>query len=782
MSRTSGIAGVLVSCLMASGSVAATQPQGPSLPLPPQPFNGSVGKTYLDSRPAFRAQRMAPHGAPNILLILTDDVGFGAASTFGGPIPTPNLDRLAARGLVYDRFHTTAMCSPTRASLLTGRNHHAVGNGIVANLSTGYPGYDNLLPKSAATVAEILRQYGYSTAMFGKHHNAPEDQVSPQGPFDLWPTGLGFEYFYGFMAAETNQFTPALYRGITALPTLKEGVLDQALADDAISWLHDQRAVGKDKPFFIYYATGSTHAPLQAPAEWIARFRGKFADGWDETRAGTVARQVRLGLIPEGTRVTPRPSGIPAWSDLTPERQRVAARMMEVYAGMLAYQDAQIGRVFDELDRMGESDDTLVLFIQGDNGAAAEGGFDGSMNPMSTFANGTRETDAERLAGIDTFGGPDAVGNYGYGWAWAMNAPNPYVKSHASHLGGVRNGLVVAWPARIRARGIRPQFAHVVDVMPTLLEAAGIDAPSSVNGVVQQPIDGTSFVYSFDDPDAAGRHTTQYFEMMGNRALFHEGWWACTTPVRVAWGPPPPPGASPADYKWELYDLRSDPAQARDLAASQPAKLGEMRRLFDAEAARNNVFPLDDRLGVGRFGVAAAQHAARERYTYWGSGTSLPAARGAPLMNRSFTIDADVVVPDSHVSGTLLALGSKFGGWSFHFVDGRPAAVMAASQLPGDQFAVIADAAVAPGPLRLEYEFRHDGGRNAGGTMIIRANGREIGNGRIARTITLLPEMTDTLDIGFDADTPVVKGPASGAFGGRIERVDVLLPGVDAAH
>ena len=761
---------------MALLATAATPPQGAPLPAPRPAFTGRIGTTWLDSQPSFPAPPSAPRGAPNILLILTDDVGFGAAGTFGGPVPTPNLDRLAARGLVYNRFHTTGMCSPTRASLLTGRNHHAVANGIVANLSTGYPGYDNLLPKSAATVAEILRQNGYNTAMFGKHHNAPEGHVSPQGPFDLWPTGLGFEYFFGFMAAQTNQFTPALYRGVNPVPTLRKGVLDEALADDAILWLHNQQAVDPERPFFIYYATGSTHAPLQAPADWIGRFRGHFDSGWDEVRAATVARQVRLGLVPRDTRVTPRPAGIAAWSALTPDQRRVSARMMEAYAGMLAYQDEQFGRLLDEIERMGEGGNTLVLFIEGDNGAAAEGGMYGSTNPMAVFANGAQETDAQRLADIDAFGGPETSGNYAYGWAWAMVAPYPYVKSYASHLGGVRNGLVVSWPDRIESRGLRPQFGHVVDVLPTLLEAAGIEAPSSVNGVAQQPLDGTSLVYTFDEAAAPERHTTQYFEMLGNRAIYHEGWWAGTTPVRIPWGAPPPQGASPADYAWELYDLRSDPAQARDLATSQPARLAELQRLFDQEARRNSVYPLDDRLGVGRFGATAVQYPPRDRYTYWGAGVSVPAARAAPLLSRSFTIQADLELPDASASGTVLALGGRFGGWSFHLLDGRPGAVMTASQLPEDQSAVVAGDALPAGPVRLEFEFLHDGGRNAGGTVTIRADGREIARGRIARTISLLPEMTDTLDVGFDADTPVVAGRASEPFSGRIRRVDVIYP------
>jgi len=772
----------LSAAIIAIPAAAATPPSGPALPSPREPFSGTIGKTYLDSRPAFPRLRAAPRGAPNILLVMTDDVGFGAASTFGGPIPTPNLDRLAARGLIYNRFHTTAMCSPTRAALLTGRNHHAVDNGVVANLSTGFPGYDNLMPKSAATIAEILRQNGYNTAMFGKHHNAPEDHVSAQGPFDLWPTGLGFEYFYGFMAAETNQFTPALYRNVTPIPTLRDGVLDNALASETIGWLHNQQAVDPDKPFFIYLATGSTHAPLQAPADWIAKFRGRFDAGWDKVRAATVARQMDLGLLPKSADVTPRPQGIAAWDSLSPAQRRITARMMEVYAAMLAYQDDQIGRVLDELDRMGEGDNTLVMFIEGDNGAAAEGGPLGSMNPMSNFANGTRETENHMLAGLDGFGGPETVGNYANGWAWAMSAPNPYVKQYASHLGGVRNGLVIAWQDRIKARGIRTQFGHVVDVMPTLLEAAGIEAPASVNGVAQQPIDGVSLAYSFDDPGAAERHRTQYFEMMGNRAIYSDGWWAGTTPLRTPWGPIAPKGGDPLDYEWELYDLKADPAQAHDLAASNPAKLAEMQQYFDREARRNHVYPLDDRLDMARFTAAAAQHPPRDRYTYWGAGISVPSVRAAPLLGRSFTIAADVVLPNNHVDGTLLALGSKFGGWSFHMVGGRPVALMAASQLPGDQFSVGASGPLPSGPQRIEYEFRYDGGFNAGGEMTIRANGKQIGKGRIARTISKLPEMTDTLDIGFDVDTPVLAGPGEGPFGGDIRRLDVVLASPDSAR
>ncbi|MDP3676276.1 MAG: arylsulfatase [Novosphingobium sp.] len=750
------------------------------MPSAPAAFAGRIGETYADSVQAFPAPVQAPVGAPNVFLILTDDVGFGAASTFGGPIPTPNLDRLAARGLLYNRFHTTAMCSPTRAALLTGRNHHAVGNGIVANLSTGFPGYTNIMPKSAATLAAVLRRNGYSTAMFGKHHNAPEADVSPAGPFDLWPTGLGFEHFFGFMAAETNQFTPALYRGTSPQPTLSGEVLDHALADEAIHWIHGQKAAAPDKPFFAYYATGSAHAPLQAPAEWIARFRGHFDRGWDTIRAETFARQLRARIIPAGTVNTPRPDGIKAWTDLSPEERRINVRMMEVFAGMLAYQDDQIGRVLAELERIGEADRTLVMFIEGDNGASAEAGPNGSTNPMAGFANGMSETTETLLADLDRLGGPDTAPNVGFGWAWATNAPFRHFKQYASHLGGTRNGLVVSWPERIKTRGLRSQFTHVIDIMPTVLEAAGIATPDVVDGVPQQRVDGVSFAYSFTAPRAPERHETQYFEMLGNRAIYHRGWMASTTPVNLPWRRGTA-GTLPTDYKWELYDLRSDFSQSHDLAEREPAKLAELKALFAKEAARNQVFPLDDRLNLARFAAAAQGHAAaRDKYTYWGP-VSIPASSAAPLLGRAFRITAEIELPEA-ASGAVVALGSQFGGWSFYFDDGRPVALMVASQLPGDQSRVVANRRLTAGAVVLEFDFRYDGGVNGGGEMTILADGAEIGRGRIARAISKLPELTDTLDVGFDADTPVTLNyPAGGKFSGKVSKVEIAVGKSDEA-
>ncbi|MBK9468388.1 MAG: arylsulfatase [Gammaproteobacteria bacterium] len=770
-SRRFRLGGALLTLALATASALAQD----VLPRPAEPFAGKIGTTYADSTAAFPAPVTAPAGAPNVVLVLTDDVGFGAASTFGGAIPTPHLDQLADEGLRFNRFHTTAMCSPTRAALLTGRNHHAVGNGIVANLTTGFPGYNNLMPKSAATIAEVLRQHGYNTAMFGKHHNAPEAHVSAAGPFDMWPTGLGFEYFFGFMAAETNQFTPALYRGITPVPTLEEGVLDKALADDAIHWLHQQQAAAPGKPFFMYYATGTAHAPLQAPADWIARFKGKFAGGYDRMREEVVERQKRMGLVPADTVNTPRPEEIAAWDALTPEQKKINERFMEVYAAMLAYQDEQVGRLFAEIGRMGLRDNTLVIFIEGDNGAAAEGGMHGSMNPMSNFANGTQESEATLLANLERIGGPEAVAQYGYGWTWATNAPFRLAKQYASHLGGTRNGMVVSWPQRITARGIRTQFSHVTDIAPTIYEAAGVTAPDTVNGVKQQPMDGSSLLYAFDKADAAERHDTQYFEMMGNQAIYHQGWLASTTPAIAPWARDRRNDTLPSEYPWELYDLRADFSQAHDLASAHPEKLAQMKALFMEEARRNQVLPLDNRLSMERFLAASSQHRKADRYTYWGAGVSVPAVSAAPILNRSFTISAELDAP-APAQGVVLALGSRFGGWSFFVQDGTPVAVMAASQLEGDQSRVVASGRLPAGKSVLSYQFVSDGGVNAGGEMRISVDGREIGRGRIARTISKLPEMTDTLDIGFDADTPVTAEYRDGGrFNGTLSRVDVRI-------
>jgi len=759
---------------LASMISAQTMPSGANvLPKSPEPFAGTIGATFADSKPAFQKPVEAPVNAPNILIILTDDVGFAAASTFGGPVPTPALDRLAANGLRYTRFHTTAMCSPTRASLLTGRNHHAVGSGIVTDTASGYPGYWAVIPRSAATVAEVLRLNGYNTAFFGKHHNVPQGSDDPNsGPFDLWPTGLGFEYFYGFIGGDTNQWRPKLYRGTNPVAEHHmDATLDHYLAEDLIHWVHGQKAATPGKPFLTYFAPGSAHAPHQAPAEWITRFKGRYDQGWDRLREESLTRQKAGGIIPKDTRLTPRPAGIPAWSSLSNDQRRAYARMMEVFAGMLAYQDDQIGTVLDELDRMGQLDNTLVIFVEGDNGASPEGDVTGSLNELGTLANGMKEDTGWLLAEMDKMGGPDSYQVFPVGWAWATNAPFQWTKQVGSHLGGTRNGMVVSWPARIKDKGgIRTQFSHVNDIMPTILEAVGISAPGVVNGAKQQRIDGTSLVYSFDAPDAPERHVRQYFEMIGNRAIYDHGWMASSTPGRLPWKSGGSSGL-PTDYKWELYDLRSDFSQARDLSAQEPDRLSALRTAWDEEAKANNVYPLDDRQGTMR--AMSARPVSPRSFVYWGAGVSVAQSKAPPINLRSFSVSAEINVPSEGVKGVLIASGSQFGGWSFGFDGGRPFVAHAASQKPEDRFRIDAPAAVTPGAHQLAYDYALDGKPGQGGMLTISIDGSEVARGRIGRTAYVAAGLGETFDIGRDTGAAVVELPGGTDFNGDIARIEI---------
>ena len=766
LSTTIGTA-LLSSAAMAAGPVGEVV-----LPKAPEPFAGKIGTTYADSTPAFAEPVQAPANAPNILLVLTDDVGFAASSTFGGPVPTPALDRLAANGLRYTRFHTTAMCSPTRAALLTGRNHHAVGTGIVLDTASGYPGYSGQIPDSAATVADVLRMNGYNTAFFGKHHNTPQGQDDPNtGPFNLWPTGLGFEYFYGFIGGDTNQWRPRLYRDTSLVDTPKmETTLDHYLAQDLIQWVHGQKAAAPEKPFLAYLAPGSAHAPHQAPAEWIARFKGKFDQGWDKLREESLARQKAAGIVPKNTVLTPRPESIPAWSSLSDDQRRVYSHMMEVFAAMLAYQDDQVGTVLDELQRMGQLDNTLVIFIEGDNGGSPEGDVTGSMNELGTLANGMKEDTAWMLSQMPKMGGPDSYEIFPVGWAWATNSPFQWTKQVGSHLGGTRNGMVVSWPARIKDKGgIRTQFAHVNDIMPTILEAVGVPAPDVVEGVRQQKIDGTSLVYSFDNAKAAERHVRQYFELLGNRAIYDRGWMASTTPGRLPWKAGKSAGL-PTDYKWELYNLNTDFSQAHDLAKSEPARLAALQQEWDEEARANNVYPLDDRQGIMR--AAGKGLPPVKTSVFWGSGISLAQSRAPFLGIRSFTVTADVTIPAGGPRGVLVASGSQFGGWSFGFQDGRPFVVHAASQKPEDQFRIQADTAVPAGVHRLTYDFKLGGFPGQGGTMTIALDGKDMASGRIGRTAFVTAGLGETFDIGRDTGEPVVKLPEGTDFNGTVTRIE----------
>ncbi len=566
------------------------------LPRPPPPFDGYIGRTAQESIKDFPKEVNAPKGAPNILLIITDDVGFGASSTFGGPIPTPTLDRLAKAGLRYTQFHTTALCSPTRAALLTGRNHHSAATGVIMEAGTGFPGYNTLMPKSDGTFAEVLRQNGYSTAWYGKNHNVPDWHGSQAGPFDLWPTGLGFDYFYGFIGGDTNQWHPAIIEGIKPIEPphdQKDYFFDNDMANHAIARIQMLHAVAPDRPWVTYYAPGTAHAPHHAPKEWIAKFKGQFDQGWDKVREETLARQKKLGIAPPDTKLTPRSEGIPAWDSLDADHRKVAAHMMEVYAAALAHCDYQMGRVLDAIQALGELDNTLVIYIQGDNGASAEGSAQGLLNEM-TFFNGIAEDFKEVLRHMDELGGPTTFNHYPIGWAHAMDTPFQWTKQIASHFGGTRNGMVISWPARIKDKGgIRTQFHHVIDIAPTILEAVGVQMPDVLNGVPQKPIEGVSLLYTFDKATAPSRHRTQYFEMLGNRAIYNDGWVAATTPPIPPWVAVGKPVAID-DYKWELYDTTHDFSEATNLAATEPKKLRDLQDLFWVEAAKYNVLPLDN--------------------------------------------------------------------------------------------------------------------------------------------------------------------------------------------
>jgi arylsulfatase len=735
------------------------------LPRPAPKFEGTIGRTTKDSKPDFPKEVTAPDGAPNILLVMTDDVGFGASSPFGGPIDTPTLDRLAANGLRYTQFHTTALCSPTRAALLTGRNHHTNASGVIMEMGTGYPGYNSLMPKSSGTVAEVLRQNGYNTSWYGKNHNVPDWQTSQAGPFDLWPTGLGFEYFYGFLGGDTDQWHPALIENTRpVLPPSHDPDyhLDRDLADHAILWLRQTQAAAPDKPFFLYYTTGTAHAPHHAPKDWIAKFKGRFDQGWDKVREETFARQKELGIVPANTKLTPRPKEIPAWESLTADQKRLYARMMEVYAGALAHADHHIGRVVDEIERMGELDDTLVIFIQGDNGASAEGTLQGLSNEVAVAANGATEDLPFLLSMMDKLGGPESYGHYPVGWAHAMDTPFQWTKQVASHFGGTRNGLVISWPHRIRAKKeIRPQFHHVIDVVPTIYELVGITPPQVLNGAPQSPIEGASMAYSFDAPTAPSTRTTQYFEMLGNRALYHDGWMASTTPLRLPWASPP--DIDPDSFQWELYHVAEDFSQADNLATANPDKLRELQDLFWAEAGRYNVLPLDATFAQ-RVDPAIRPSLTRGRTTfeYIAGMVRIPEGATPDLKNKSYSLTAEVEIPKGGASGVLATQGGRFGGWGLLVLEGKPVFVHALSNQAQHKYKVASKEALAAGRHTIRFDFAYDGGGGGmGGLGTLTVDGKKAAEGRIEKTVRARFSLDETFDVGLDTGTPVVEEYAS---------------------
>ena len=756
-------------------AVTATWAQtAPVLPAPDPAYQGTLGRTVATSSPpAPVLQVRAPKGAPNVLLIMTDDTGFGSAGTFGGPVPMPNLEALARRGLVYNQFCTTALCSPTRAALLTGRNHHSVGFGVLSELSTGYPGYNAQLPKSAATIGEVLRQNGYSTSWFGKNHNTPQREVTPSGPFDRWPSGFGFEEFYGFMGGETNPWAPILYHNHDQVDVPVDDptyILDRDLADHAIDWLRLQHTVTPDKPFLLYYAPQTSHAPLGAPTEWIAKFKGRFDHGWDKVREETFKRQKAAGIIPASAELTPRPPEMPAWDSLTPDQKKLAARMMEVYAAALAYSDDQIGRVLKELQDSGQLDNTIVIFIEGDNGGSGEGGLAGTTNEIMT-QNGISPDQATMMADFDRIGGPMTATQYPVPWAWAMNAPFQWTKQVASHLGGMRNGMVISWPSHIKPDGrTRNQFASVIDIAPTLYEVIGITPPSEVNGVRQMPIDGHSLASSFAKADAPSPHTTQYFEIMGNRAIYKDGWMASTHPLRLPWTRSATP--KPDDYKWELYHVAQDYSQAHDLAAKQPAKLKEMQDAFYAEAEKYKVLPIDSR-GFDRLNdMSQFRPDQRLHYTYYRGPYRYESGAWPDLKNRSWSVNAAVEITGTSTQGMIVGEGGRFCGWGLMMQDGKPVFIYRRSRMPGDMLRIEGDERLSPGKHQIQLVFGYDGGgMGKGGNASLRVDGKEVAGGHVADTVPSWISEPGT--IGRDVGTPLSEDYALPfRFQGEIEKVD----------
>ncbi|MFJ9179312.1 arylsulfatase [Streptomyces sp. NPDC102360] len=721
-----------------------------------------------------------PKGAPNVLIVLVDDMGFGASSSFGGPCRMPTAERLAGDGLRLNRFHTTAICSPTRASLLTGRNHHTVGAAGITELATSHDGYTSARPDSCAPLPEILRRNGYNTFAFGKWHQTPVWETSRSGPYDRWPVGEGFERFYGFMGAETDQWYPNLYEGTTPVPTPTEPGyhLSEDLADRTIADIREQQAVTPDQPFFGYLAFGACHSPLQAPEEYIEAYRGQFDHGWDEQRERTLAEMKARGIVPEDTELSARPAEIGAWADQSDDAKRLYARMMEAYAGMATHTDAQVGRVVDALEEMGVLDDTLILYVMGDNGASAEAGPDGCVNEYATY-NIVPASVESMLERVDELGGPGLYNHYPVGWAHAMNTPYQWTKQMASHWGGTRVGTIAHWPRGIEQAGIRSQFTHVNDVAPTILDLAGIPEPTSVNGVAQKPMEGVSFAYALNDADAAERHTTQYFEIFGNRGIYHEGWSACTK-HEVPWELNGAPRPFSEDV-WELY-APGDDSQAHDLAAEMPDKLERLKELFLIEGAKYNVFPLDDRkaVRVNSEEVGRPQVGAGDTVTLYPGMRALHESVLPSTRNRSWSLTADVEIGEEQAGGVITAQGSRFAGWALHLRGGVP--VFHYSWVDVERYEAAAPEPLSVGRHEVRYRFTYDGGGvGKGGLGELFVDGKPAGSVRLAHTVPFIYHMTDGLDIGEDNGNPVTEyDTVRGVFtGGRIHKV-VLDSGEDA--
>jgi len=752
---------------------AARTIDGKQLPPADVPFGGTIERNALQSKPWWPPRVVPPKGAPNILLIMTDDTGFGAGSTFGGVIPMPTLDRLAKAGLRYTNMNSTALCSPSRAALISGRNHHSMGFGVVSEQATGFPGYDSFIPKDKATIGTIMRDNGYATSWFGKDHNTPAFQASQAGPFDQWPIGMGFEYFFGFVGGDTNQWQPNLFRNTTAIyPYVgnPKWNLNTAMADDAIHWMNQLNEIAPDKPFLLYYVPGATHAPHHPTPEWIKKISDMhlFDKGWNALRDQIFANQKQLGVIPQDAKLTPWPNDLlKQWEQLKPEEKKLFIREANVYAAYLAQTDHEIGRVIQAVEDIGKLDNTLIIYIVGDNGGSAEGGMNGTPNEVAAL-NGVELPIEAALQFYDVWGSDQTYPHMAIGWTWAFDTPFSWTKQIASHFGGVRQGTVISWPGHITdAGGVRNQFTHFIDVVPTLLEVTGIPAPATVDGIPQKPIEGTSFAYTFDkaNADAPSKHTTQYFEMFADRAIYHDGWIASTKVIRPPWQVASAVNADPANNAtWELYDLSKDWTQHDDVAAANPDKLKELQDLFWAEAEKYEVLPLDASVAPRVVLPKPSLAAGRDLFTYTGKLTGIPPGDAPSLLNTSYTITAEIEIPKGGAEGVINTNGGRFGGYGLYLLKGKPVFNW---NLLGFKHVRWEGPVLAPGKHTLEFSFKYEGlgfatlafnnlsGIGQGGTGMLKVDGKVASTQKMERTIPIILQFDETFDVGADTGTPV---------------------------
>jgi len=767
---------------------ATTTIPGNQLPPPPPKFGGVIKESARDSKTWWPPRIVPPKGAPNILLIMTDDQGYGVSGTFGGVIPTPALDRVAKAGLRYTQFHSTALCSPTRAALITGRNHHEVGFGVISELSTGYPGYDSIIGPQNATVGRILAENGYATSWFGKNHNTPGFQYSLSGPFDQWPSGMGFQYFYGFMGGETDQWEPYLFQDHTQIfPWIgKPGYnLTTDMADEAIKHMRGLNAASPDQPFFVYYVPGGSHSPHQPTKEWIEKFKGKFDMGWNVMRDQIFANQKRLGVIPANAQLTPWPDDLPKWDSLSILQKKLYARQAEVFAGYTAYTDNEIGRVIQAVQDMGKLDNTLIIYICGDNGTSPEGTLSGTYNQYTAYNGILDVPEPLQLLHLEDWGSPTTYPHMSVAWSWAFDTPFKWTKQVASHFGGTRQGLAISWPGHIKdIGGVRSQFHHVIDIVPTILEATGVKAPEQVDGIKQNPIEGVSMAYTFDsaNANAASIRKTQYFELIANRGIYHEGWYANTTPPVAPWILNAKyPDVS--EYKWELYNLTEDYSQANDLAAKMPDKLKEMQTLFQQEAAKYGVLPLDNSQFQRAIAPRPSTVSGRSVFTYYGENPGIPLGNAPNILNKSFTITAEIDIPRAGAEGMIVTAGGRFGGFGFYLLKGKPVFVYNLLDLKrtrweggvgGDDW--LGDSLKA-GKHTLEFEFTYDGpGIAKSGSGVLKVDGRVLATEKVEHTIPFLMPADETFDVGVDTRTPVDSSYAIPfRFDGRIDRLTIKL-------